>query len=166
MIRRPPRSTLFPYTTLFRSDLHHRRGRALGAEELLAHGPEVRTVAHVGDVGGDLDDAVERAPPGLDERLDRGEDRARLRLEVAAVLHAALRVVGDLPGREEQRLRARHPDALAVARRIVHAGRPVLLDRRHARLLSPRIICHCRSFDTLRVGPDEQYSRTEMDVQE
>src|SRR4051812_49903211 len=24
MIRRPPSSTLFPYTTLFRSDLHHR----------------------------------------------------------------------------------------------------------------------------------------------
>src|SRR2546426_12831673 len=120
-----------------RADLHHRRGRALGAEELLAHGPEVRTVAHVGDVGGDLDDAIERAAPGLDERLDRGEDRARLRLEVAAVLHPALRVVGDLPGREEQRLGARHPDALAVAWRIVHAGRPVLLDLRHARLLSP-----------------------------
>src|SRR5438132_3133404 len=31
MIRRPPRSTLFPYTTLFRSDLHHRlAGLALG----------------------------------------------------------------------------------------------------------------------------------------
>src|SRR3712207_7102143 len=30
MIRRPPRSTLFPYTTLFRSDL-----RALSATELL-----------------------------------------------------------------------------------------------------------------------------------
>src|SRR2546430_8810591 len=31
MIRRPPRSTLFPYTTLFRSDLDHgRRGGALG----------------------------------------------------------------------------------------------------------------------------------------
>src|SRR2546430_12415464 len=29
MIRRPPRSTLFPYTTLFRSErhLHHLRGR-------------------------------------------------------------------------------------------------------------------------------------------
>src|SRR2546430_15221800 len=25
MIRRPPRSTLFPYTTLFRSAVHHRR---------------------------------------------------------------------------------------------------------------------------------------------
>src|SRR2546430_4619176 len=27
MIRRPPRSTLFPYTTLFRSHLHRRRTR-------------------------------------------------------------------------------------------------------------------------------------------
>src|SRR3712207_8990788 len=26
MIRRPPRSTLFPYTTLFRSRVRHRRG--------------------------------------------------------------------------------------------------------------------------------------------
>src|SRR2546430_7486042 len=36
MIRRPPRSTLFPYTTLFRSQLVHRlpdlRDRPLGAE--------------------------------------------------------------------------------------------------------------------------------------
>src|SRR3712207_7130080 len=29
MIRRPPRSTLFPYTTLFRSDLLHRIGDGL-----------------------------------------------------------------------------------------------------------------------------------------
>src|SRR5256885_16641026 len=28
MIRRPPRSTLFPYTTLFRSDQHYRRAVA------------------------------------------------------------------------------------------------------------------------------------------
>src|SRR3712207_7653725 len=36
MIRRPPRSTLFPYTTLFRSrgepDVHHRGGRAVRRE--------------------------------------------------------------------------------------------------------------------------------------
>src|SRR3989454_5861781 len=31
MIRRPPRSTLFPYTTLFRSPEHPRPGAALGA---------------------------------------------------------------------------------------------------------------------------------------
>src|SRR2546421_5021879 len=30
MIRRPPRSTLFPYTTLFRSDLRARRGDRAG----------------------------------------------------------------------------------------------------------------------------------------
>src|SRR2546427_9566210 len=29
MIRRPPRSTLFPYTTLFRSELHQREFTAL-----------------------------------------------------------------------------------------------------------------------------------------
>src|SRR2546427_10927105 len=29
MIRRPPRSTLFPYTTLFRSELRHHRRRRL-----------------------------------------------------------------------------------------------------------------------------------------
>src|SRR2546430_5786180 len=29
MIRRPPRSTLFPYTTLFRSDLEERLGHSL-----------------------------------------------------------------------------------------------------------------------------------------
>src|SRR3712207_7394213 len=34
MIRRPPRSTLFPYTTLFRSQLHHpdEQGAALPAD--------------------------------------------------------------------------------------------------------------------------------------
>src|SRR2546430_17113015 len=40
MIRRPPRSTLFPYTTLFRSDQHRRlrRRRLLG--RLAARGRE------------------------------------------------------------------------------------------------------------------------------
>src|SRR5438034_8768227 len=31
MIRRPPRSTLFPYTTLFRSQFRRQRPRSLGA---------------------------------------------------------------------------------------------------------------------------------------
>src|SRR3989441_13146064 len=49
MIRRPPRSTLFPYTTLFRSHLggHERRGRehgelAVGAGGERAHDPGAR----------------------------------------------------------------------------------------------------------------------------
>src|SRR5690242_21001672 len=41
MIRRPPRSTLFPYTTLFRSELDQGAGRAArrcGASHAAVHG--------------------------------------------------------------------------------------------------------------------------------
>src|SRR3712207_8838297 len=34
MIRRPPRSTLFPYTTLFRSHSHGRRSTVVGGADL------------------------------------------------------------------------------------------------------------------------------------
>src|SRR5256885_3644569 len=40
MIRRPPRSTLFPYTTLFRSQVRARGDRARRALCVLPHGPE------------------------------------------------------------------------------------------------------------------------------
>src|SRR2546425_3565234 len=39
MIRRPPRSTLFPYTTLFRSPRHHEPAHA-------AHAGEAHTAPH------------------------------------------------------------------------------------------------------------------------
>src|SRR5256885_2887819 len=39
MIRRPPRSTLFPYTTLFRSSVGARRGAAARLPEPRADGP-------------------------------------------------------------------------------------------------------------------------------
>src|SRR5258708_28767726 len=42
MIRRPPRSTLFPYTTLFRSTLAHELSHA--AERLIAGRPTARLV--------------------------------------------------------------------------------------------------------------------------
>src|SRR3712207_5494410 len=74
MIRRPPRSTLFPYTTLFRSD--RRRSRA-GARHVVVErdehecgeprcGPEqpehrLRTAEHRGAPG-----VVERAPLDVD----------------------------------------------------------------------------------------------------
>src|SRR5438034_8309434 len=41
MIRRPPRSTLFPYTTLFRSGNHQRRDRS-GASGCVDYGEELR----------------------------------------------------------------------------------------------------------------------------
>src|SRR2546427_8313933 len=61
MIRRPPRSTLFPYTTLFRSHRRHRRrrvtrlhrgrGSARDRETVLADG--VRGSGVAADDGGD-----------------------------------------------------------------------------------------------------------------
>src|SRR5687767_15552800 len=51
MIRRPPRSTLFPYTTLFRSERHLGAGRLLRAAE----GADARSTA------GSLLGAVDRA---------------------------------------------------------------------------------------------------------
>src|SRR2546425_8008064 len=65
MIRRPPRSTLFPYTTLFRS-LHGRRGDA----SLRAHA----------DGGGDRLAAVEHGDSPGARRLTpvrRGDDDAK-----------------------------------------------------------------------------------------
>src|SRR3712207_8925794 len=64
MIRRPPRSTLFPYTTLFRSDLLVRHvehlvqheDRPLGRRQRLEHGQHrdrdaLRELDVLGDVG-------------------------------------------------------------------------------------------------------------------
>src|SRR3989449_5440299 len=59
MIRRPPRSTLFPYTTLFRSPGHHPRDVVRGHDVPAGedHEPlhDVRQLAHVAGpgVGGD-----------------------------------------------------------------------------------------------------------------
>src|SRR3712207_7252852 len=81
MIRRPPRSTLFPYTTLFRSD---EAGDVLGAAPqppLLAaaveDGVEGRATPHV--EGSDALRAVELVA-GDRERRDRHIDRKSTRL--------------------------------------------------------------------------------------
>src|SRR5260370_25272674 len=59
MIRRPPRSTLFPYTTLFRSDrrlrarlTQHRRvlGRPLQAVRLARYRPDGRSEEHTSEL--------------------------------------------------------------------------------------------------------------------
>src|SRR3712207_7259847 len=61
MIRRPPRSTLFPYTTLFRSPLS--LPRAPGLPQLSQR---------------DRDAALPAPPPGEGHRARPGDDPARL----------------------------------------------------------------------------------------
>src|SRR3712207_9522165 len=76
MIRRPPRSTLFPYTTLFRSHLQQHRGQA-GAQDLRVGvlRPALEVLLGVepdGDALGGAPAAAGALPRrGLADRLDR-----------------------------------------------------------------------------------------------
>src|SRR2546427_276340 len=94
MIRRPPRSTLFPYTTLFRSD----RGRAAA----LAVGRAVRRPVVTGLVGEGVARglaavvAVAERPVGV-ERVGAARPVAELRRREGVDL--GVRVVGEHAGR-------------------------------------------------------------------
>src|SRR3712207_7212265 len=84
MIRRPPRSTLFPYTTLFRSD---RAGQVLGADSRRLRAPRV--------IGGVYRLRVAAA--------------ALLRLLAVGLAAAAMAVAGDTRGdRKSTRLNSSH----------------------------------------------------------
>src|SRR3712207_9506898 len=83
MIRRPPRSTLFPYTPLFRSDRVEQ-----GAEQ---HRPEEVADRERRDVPADLLDAEER-PQGVAEREEERVVEERLADEEGEAQHGALRV--------------------------------------------------------------------------
>src|SRR3712207_6945688 len=118
MIRRPPRSTLFPYTTLFRSVARHEVGRADVDRLLVAvvEGVDPRVLEEAPDDRGDPDGlrdpgdarAQAAAPPHVEldrhaglrgpvERLDAAPVHQRAHLErdprgaaLAARLHGAL----------------------------------------------------------------------------
>src|SRR3989449_7443426 len=79
MIRRPPRSTLFPYTTLFRSDLAV--GGEIGDDSVLLLGAAVGEPEAGDDLVEDQRDPVasrERAEPL--EKSPLGRDRKSTRL--------------------------------------------------------------------------------------
>src|SRR3712207_8341878 len=88
MIRRPPRSTLFPYTTLFRSDAELQRGGT--HEELLV----------VGRVGED-----QRLHLGLAQRLDdRSEEHTS---ELQSRQYLVCRLLLEKKNRDRQQHRKR-----------------------------------------------------------
>src|SRR3989454_12619851 len=95
MIRRPPRSTLFPYTTLFRS--HEPDARRLrGADDVV---PVGQRGAHLSPGSPLCRALVVARPPRARSRATR-EDRARPRL-----LEPGLRLHGD---RKSTRLNSSH----------------------------------------------------------
>src|SRR3989454_12199347 len=65
MIRRPPRSTLFPYTTLFRSDAGARSEHALVEAEPHDAVAALGTRAHLGQPDEHAQPDVRRKRPGL-----------------------------------------------------------------------------------------------------
>src|SRR3712207_7154533 len=82
MIRRPPRSALFPYTTLFRSRLRRLRlsfGARHTAEDLDGH-PKVAQGVEVGDVNPAVLTAEHHAVLALCPRDGLVEDRKSTRL--------------------------------------------------------------------------------------
>src|SRR3712207_9182224 len=74
MIRRPPRSTLFPYTTLFRSRSNALLLRTLGAEVTLVAPPTLLPVGVVGwnvETSYDLDAVLPKADAVMMLRVQR-----------------------------------------------------------------------------------------------
>src|SRR3989449_11189064 len=88
MIRRPPRSTLFPYTTLFRSDLEARRRLDRGVDDIRAAVLEQRVA--------DRDLRPEPAPGGR-RRPRRGRDPRPCRERCDERELAALLAVDERP---------------------------------------------------------------------
>src|SRR5687768_18170986 len=92
MIRRQPRSTLFPYTTLFRSELHGRHDQQRRHEK--RRRDKGRDVVHP-----DLDDGDEREDQG-DPLVLRSEEHTS---ELQSRLHLVCRLLLEKKKKEKQK---------------------------------------------------------------
>src|SRR3989454_968556 len=91
MIRRPPRSTLFPYTTLFRSLEAHAEDAAGSVERHLAAVHDVARLLVAGEYLGARADPLHRPA----EPLRSEQQRAIFRVDVEAHAEAAADFLGD-----------------------------------------------------------------------
>src|SRR3712207_7392828 len=96
MIRRPPRSTLFPYTTLFRSAATPEQAAQLRrfpgrAQE--AHGRRERGLRIAGQAGTLRRPALDADEPPVPDRPERGDRKStRLNSSHANISYAAFRL--------------------------------------------------------------------------
>src|SRR2546430_4121962 len=95
MIRRPPRSTLFPYTTLFRSDVGiHRPQSEVNEEQCVVDDEQLRLL----DVGAGLE--IERSEEHTSELQSQSNLVCRLLLEKKKKnRHLAHHAHGQIPAR-------------------------------------------------------------------
>src|SRR5256885_10397516 len=75
MIRRPPRSTLFPYTTLFRSDSDHRRCRLERCFEAAGDQWILRDVSRLAECGRSFRSGTAEYRTGRSIQADRKSTR-------------------------------------------------------------------------------------------
>src|SRR3712207_7843093 len=68
MIRRPPRSTLFPYTTLFRSD-----GRSVSRRLTVLPQPRTSRVEPVGELAAQTTENIPRPDPAAERQRILGQ---------------------------------------------------------------------------------------------
>src|SRR3989454_5796393 len=97
MIRRPPRSTLFPYTTLFRSELSPHRAADEPAHSRHEHGRSVHRRRALFELAVPAEVLGHRRPPAV-ERLRLGEV-ARLPRAVLGNIVEVVEVLGEAPPR-------------------------------------------------------------------
>src|SRR3989454_1408903 len=103
MIRRPPRSTLFPYTTLFRSGLAGELHGTRGVGQQRGGSSRLRQ-----------DEVTAEEPVGVDEPL------RRLAVESLGSAEHKVRALGPHLGEERARPSARHHGGLRAARLEAH----------------------------------------------
>src|SRR5256885_15824561 len=125
MIRRPPRSTLFPYTTLFRSTSHarpvllvRRRGRAVA--DARDHGPVGEAPVRPRSLGDGIDDELCGHAAGDDHRAAGEEGRP---VDGAAPKHRAVPARGALARIE--RVAHQRMNAVGADQHVAARGRPM-----------------------------------------
>ena len=116
MIRRPPRSTLFPYTTLFRSELVQVKKELAAARQRQKSESDEKRKAEadkqvkslLGKVASLLADRKKNRwtfdPEGLGRRVGLIAERDRLRPEVSAVVSRMVMREGPVPGTRHKRV--------------------------------------------------------------